>query len=85
MSGGVGETNPNVIQPAKSVTFVFSIDGTGLDDNDFIQPNENGYLGAAKFVNGPGDDSAFGAVPEPSTGLLLIAGLAGLGAWRRAP
>jgi hypothetical protein len=38
----------------------------------------------AKFVNGPGDDSAFGAnVPEPSTASLLGLGLVGVAAIRR--
>ena len=30
---------------------------------------------AAKFVNGPGDDSAFATIPEPGTALLLSIGL----------
>ncbi|MGB6640997.1 MAG: VPDSG-CTERM sorting domain-containing protein, partial [Thermoanaerobaculia bacterium] len=30
-----------------------------------------------------GCDSAFGAVPEPSTALLLLGGLSGLAVWRR--
>ena len=46
-----------------------------------------GYVAAAKFVNGPDDpeasgmeDSAFGAaMPEPATGALMALGLAGLG------
>ena len=42
-----------------------------------------GPLVAAKFVNGPGDDSAFGTVPEPSTAVLFMLGLAGLSLRRR--
>jgi hypothetical protein len=57
--------------------------------NDFDATNLSGYKAAAKFVNGPDDpeamgmeDSAFGAVPEPGTALLLGAALA-LGALGR--
>jgi hypothetical protein len=86
MQEGVGENTPSVIGPSESVTFVFSILGTEpFTDADFIQPSTDGYLAAAKFVSGPGDDSAFGAtIPEPSTALLLASGLILLGARRRS-
>jgi hypothetical protein len=91
VTDGVGTNNPNVIQPGNSITFVMTISGAcalALDcvDLDFVVANAQGYIAAAKFVNGPDDpespgseDSAFGAaVPEPSTALLLAFGLVGL-------
>lgn len=85
LTNRAGENDPSIIGPAEYVTFVFGISGTGpLTDADFIQPNANGYLAAAKFVNGPGDDSAWGTVPEPSTALLLASGLLLLGGQRRS-
>jgi hypothetical protein len=67
------------------VTFVFAISGTGpFSDYDFIEGNSMGLAAAAKFTGGPGDDSGFGAVPEPSTPLLLVSGLLLLGARRRS-
>jgi hypothetical protein len=84
----MGETDPSTIwggqDPAQFVTFTFSISGTGpFAPGDFIAPSSLGYTAAAKFVNGPGDDSAYGAIPEPSTGLLLATGLIGLAINRR--
>lgn len=86
LTDGVGETNPNIINPGESVVFVFAITGSGgYTDADFIVANSQGFLAAAKFVNGPEDpeapgdeDSAFGAVPEPLTAWLLAVGLGGL-------
>jgi hypothetical protein len=79
LTDGVGETDPSVIGENEFVTFKFSISGTGpFDMTDFKVENAKGFLAAAKFVSGPGDDSAFGAVPEPSTALLLGLGLGGL-------
>jgi hypothetical protein len=84
----MGETDPSTIwggqDPKQFVTFTFSISGTGpFAPGDFIAPSSLGYTAAAKFVNGPSDDSAYGAVPEPSTALLLVFGLVGLAAGRR--
>jgi hypothetical protein len=86
LTDGVGENNPNIIEPGEDIVFLFAITGSGgYADADFIVGNENGYTAAAKFVNGPDDpefpgdeDSAFGTVPEPLTAWLLAAGLAGL-------
>lgn len=87
LTDGVGETNPSVIQPANDVVFLMDITGSCADtlsctDIDFVVPNSNGYVAAAKFVNGPGDDSAFGAaVPIPAavwlfgSGLLVLMGI----------
>jgi hypothetical protein len=80
----MGETDPSIIWPTEFVTFTFTIGGTGpFAPSDFIAPSSLGYTAAAKFVNGPGDDSAYGAVPEPSTALLLAFGLVGLATGRR--
>ncbi len=76
--------DPNEISPQDSLTFDFDILGTGpFLDTDFTSrfstapPGDTPALAAAKFINGPGDDSAYGAViPEPGTGLLTLVGLA---------
>jgi hypothetical protein len=93
---GVGETNPNIIGPSESVVFLMSISGScagtfSCSMTDFVTANGSGYIGAAKFVNGPDDpeapgmeDSAFGAaVPEPTSALLLGLGLVGPSGYRR--
>ncbi len=82
---GQGELNPAQIGPGENIEFVLSINGgVGIFSMDDFGP-----LVAAKFVNGPDDpedpgneDSAFGTIPEPTTGALLGMGLLGV-AWHR--
>jgi len=61
-----GENNPSLIGPGEDIEFVFTISGTGpFDMDDFVESTDprsgNAACAAAKFVNGQGDDSAFGA------------------------
>ncbi len=74
------------------VDFVFTISGIGpFDGSDFttelseISAGGMTAVAAARFVQGPGGAAGYGAyhTPEPSTALLLAAGLAGFAAWRR--
>jgi hypothetical protein len=82
---GVG-SDPDQIDGEDSIVFTFSISGTGpFSTADFfvelssIPPGDLPMTHAAKFQNGPGDDSAFGACPEPSAAALLaLASLLGL-------
>ena len=72
--------DPAEIGPGESVDFEFTVSGTApFFDTDFtrqlssIPPGNRPSLAAIKFINGPGDDSAFGSVviPEPATLALL--------------
>lgn len=81
LTDGAGQNSPSLIGPGEDTVFVFSISGAvgSFTRADF------GPAVAAKFVNGPPDpeapgteDSAYAAVPEPSTVLLLGLGLAAL-------
>jgi hypothetical protein len=89
LADGVGNDSDQV-QSGETVAFVFAFTGTNVDQTDFVTefstnpPGDTPALAAAKFVRGPGDDSAFGAVvPEPTAGLLLAIGASGLLAYRR--
>jgi hypothetical protein len=83
--------NPHQILPGETDSFVFTLTGSGsiteldFSHNEFseLEPGGGGSRQwvAAKFVNGPGDASAFGAVPEPGAMALLVLG--GLVAVRR--
>ena len=87
LTDGTGEINPALVGPGENIVFILDIDGVGVSMTDFIEQNAMGYIGAAKFTNGPLDpespgneDSAFGAaLPEPGTGLLFAIGCAVLG------
>lgn len=102
LMGGVGGRNPNLIGPGESIVFSFAIAAAGpIDEADFVLERSDrdpkgtgtahtklGALAAAKFVNGPGGDSAFGAtlvLPEPGIGALLATFVAGLAWLRRRP
>ena len=79
LTDSVGLNNPNMIGPGETVDFILAISGTGpYDMADFVFSNDQGLSAAGKFVSGPGDDSAFGAVPEPGTAALVGSGLLGL-------
>jgi hypothetical protein len=66
LTDGVGENNPNIIEPGEDIVFVFAITGSGgYTDADFIVGNENGYTAAAKFMNGPPDPECAG-LTEPT-------------------
>ncbi len=79
--------DPAEIGPGQSSSFVLDVSASGpLSAEDFTSffsdppPAVNLSLAAAKFVNGPGDDSAFGAVvPEPATLLLMLLAAAFVG------
>ncbi len=79
------------IAPGQSLSFTLGIVGDGFyTDADFttqlssVPPGSHEAIAAAKFVSGPGDDSAFGAViPEPATGLLMLTAIALLSGRRR--
>jgi hypothetical protein len=76
LAGGTGNRTW-VIHPSQSVVFVLSIGGVGpFTASDFGVLNAEGDQAAAKFQGGPGDDSAFGAIPEPGLlGLLAVGAL----------
>ena len=79
MENGVGENDPDVITPGETVTFTFNLTGAGAKA-DFVGATSTlGFFIAAKFVAGPSDDSAFGAlIPLPMALPMGIAGLIGV-------
>ena len=74
--------DPDEIGPGASSPFTFHIEGISqVADTNFtsefseVPPGEHQVIAAAKFVNGPGDDSAYGAIiPEPGTAVLVLIG-----------
>jgi hypothetical protein len=84
---GQGQNGAALIGPGESITFMLAITGMGPFSPADFQVFTSGpiaSLAAVKFVNGPGDASAFGnAVPEPGTAFLVAAGLAATAAFRR--
>jgi hypothetical protein len=86
---GPNGRHPLLVEAGETLLFELTADGA-FDMFDFttelstIPPGDTPSIGAAKFVRGPGDDSAVGGtVPEPSTALLVLAGLTGLAVARR--
>ncbi len=80
--------SPNQILAGETVEFTFTIT-LGSPDKDafvtlFSDPvgDNDGWIVAAKFVSGPGDDSAYGAA-IPTPGVLALLGAAGLVGSRR--
>ena len=104
---GVPRRGIQTILSGASETFTFTIipaDGASVDDLDFvtqlstIPPGSRPSLGAAKFMRGPNDDSAFGAtqdgptptppgpppvIPVPAAAPMGLALLAMIGLFRR--
>ena len=82
------------VGPGEALTFTFDLAGTGFDEANFVtELSDRGHpaaLGAAKFVRGPCDDSAFGSayivgtpptpvdliIPEPLTLTACLVGFA---------
>jgi hypothetical protein len=84
---GVGETDPSLIQPGETLAFSFTM-SMPADVKDFTTvfsaedpPGAMPMYIAAKFVNGPGDDSAYGGT-IPTPGVLALMAVAGVVAAR---
>ena len=87
--GGVGQSSSQ-IDAGDSQVFVLSISGTGpFSETDFttqlstLPTGDTPSVVSAKFVQGPGGDSAFGAtnvvVPEPALSALMAGALLAAG------
>jgi hypothetical protein len=84
---GRGETHPSLIQPGETLDFIFTM-SMPADVKDFTTalsamdpPGAMPMYIAAKFVNGPGDDSAYGGT-IPTPGVLALMAMAGVVAAR---
>ncbi len=80
--------SPNQITAGEIVSFTFTILSGAPSMMDFVTefstnpPGDMPSIAAAKFVGGPGDDSAYGnAIPAP--GVLALLAVAGLVSGRR--
>lgn len=91
LTDGVGG-NPAQVLPGEMETFIMELGGSGfITENDFvsefseIDPGMGGLpmLVAAKFVNGPGDASGYGATNIPEPGSLALLALGALAILRR--
>ncbi len=81
-SGNINGSGNSLILPGESLEFVFDIQKSGpILKADFINvfsmepPGDTAMTHAAKFVQGPGDASGFGAIPAP--GSIVLLGIAG--------
>jgi hypothetical protein len=72
--GGVGNDPWNIL-PGEREVFTFTILGSASVSDFLRATSTEGFVAAAKFIRGPGDDSAFGAaIPAPGAIVLLAAG-----------
>jgi hypothetical protein len=85
--------NPQQVTPGETLVLTLNLTGLGtIAENDFVTEfSELESLGGtpmiatAKFVNGPGDASGYGAtnVPEPATLVLMLTTLIAVASRRR--